>query len=121
MMEWPNKWWIKRSIELYDRYIKKYTKDGLFRITTLTDNEHDQGWMLLILVKTGIISKAWKKKGKEGEVPNKKHCLPGMRYCMFIASSFSLSPRKQMAAAENRMADTREEPTPTHARMYDQS
>lgn len=44
-----------------------------------------------------------------------------MRYCMLRASSLSLSPRRQMAAEENKMADSRDRPTPHHATMYDQS
>lgn len=44
-----------------------------------------------------------------------------MRYCMLSASSLSRSPRKQMAADENKMADTNDRPTPHHATMYDQS
>lgn len=47
--------------------------------------------------------------------------LPGMRYCMLSASSRSRSPRKQMAADENKMADSSASPTPHHATMYDQS
>lgn len=43
--------------------------------------------------------------------------LPGMRYCMLSASSRSRSPLKQMADEENKMADTRERPTPHHATM----
>lgn len=40
---------------------------------------------------------------------------------MLSASSLSRSPRKQMAADENKMADTNDRPTPHHATMYDQS
>jgi len=50
-----------------------------------------------------------------------KACLPGIKYCMFIASSFSRSPLRQMAAAENSMAETSAHPTPIQATMYDQS
>jgi len=47
--------------------------------------------------------------------------LPGMRYCMFIASSRILSPLKQIAAALNKIALTNDQPTPTQATTYDQS
>lgn len=47
--------------------------------------------------------------------------IPGIRYCMLSASSRSLSPRKQMAADENKMADSSDRPTPHQATMYDQS
>lgn len=47
--------------------------------------------------------------------------VPGMRYCMFIASSRILSPRKQIAAALNKIALTNDQPTPTQATTYDQS
>lgn len=40
---------------------------------------------------------------------------------MLSASSRSRSPRKQMAAEENKMADSSDNPTPHHATMYDQS
>lgn len=40
---------------------------------------------------------------------------------MFRASSLSRSPRRQMAAPENNMADTKEKPTPVHAIKNDQS
>jgi hypothetical protein len=40
---------------------------------------------------------------------------------MLSASSLSRSPRKQMAADENKMADNSDSPTPHHATMYDQS
>jgi hypothetical protein len=50
-----------------------------------------------------------------------KPFLPGIRYCMFIASSFSRSPLRQIAAAENKMAETSVHPTPIQATMYDQS
>lgn len=40
---------------------------------------------------------------------------------MLSASSRSRSPRKQMAADENKMADSSDRPTPHHATMYDQS
>lgn len=47
--------------------------------------------------------------------------VPGMRYCMFIASSRILSPLKQIAAALNKIALTNDQPTPTQATTYDQS
>lgn len=47
--------------------------------------------------------------------------VPGMRYCMFTASSRILSPRKQIAAALNKIALTKDQPTPTQATTYDQS
>lgn len=47
--------------------------------------------------------------------------LPGIRYCMLIVSSCSFSPRRQMAAPENKMADTSDKPTPVQARKKDQS
>lgn len=47
--------------------------------------------------------------------------LPGIKYCMLIASSLSLSPRRQMAAPENSIAATNDHPTPTHASIQLQS
>lgn len=48
---------------------------------------------------------------------NHQEKLPGIRYCMLIASSRSRSPRRQMAAPENKMAATKDHPTPTQASM----
>ena len=45
--------------------------------------------------------------------------LPGMRYCMLTASSFSRSRRRQMAAHENKIDAINEKPTPIQAIMYD--
>lgn len=53
--------------------------------------------------------------------PPEEEKLPGIRYCMLIASSLSLSPRRQIAAPENNMAATKDHPTPTHASMQLQS
>ena len=43
--------------------------------------------------------------------------LPGMRYCMFMASSLSLSFLMHTAASEKRIAEQSAEATPTHATM----
>ena len=43
--------------------------------------------------------------------------LPGMRYCMFMASSLSLSFLMQTAASENRMEEQSAIPTPTQLTM----
>lgn len=45
--------------------------------------------------------------------------LPGMRYCILTASSFSRSRRRQTAAQEKRMDEMRAKPTPIQAIMYD--
>ena len=43
--------------------------------------------------------------------------LPGMRYCMFMASSLSLSFLMQTEAREKRVAENREQATPVQATM----
>lgn len=47
--------------------------------------------------------------------------VPGIRYCMFMASSRILSLLEQIAAALKRIALTSDHPTPTQATTYDQS
>ncbi|KAJ8969786.1 hypothetical protein NQ317_018782, partial [Molorchus minor] len=45
--------------------------------------------------------------------------LPGIKYCMLIASSRSLSPFEAHGSSENNTAATKDHPTPTQANVQD--
>lgn len=68
-----------------------------------------------------VLNKVIKRQKKQTFFVYEGLVLPGMRYCMLIVSSCSFSPRRQMAAPENKMADTSDKPTPVQARKKDQS
>ena len=50
-----------------------------------------------------------------------KFALPGIKYCMFMASSLRLSLLIHMDAIKNRTHEPKHMPTPTQAMIYDQA